>query len=136
MTKTYQTKFIKSSRDSAKSILVLEDDINRVNLFMRGTTGNNVTLTSSSSECIALLSQNSYDILFLDHDLGGETYVKSGQGKETGYDVALWLQKNEDRCPDKVFIHSLNEKGRKNMKYCIKNATEKPFAWMLLNQCY
>jgi len=68
-----------------------------------------------------------YDILSIDHDLGGKTYVESGEG--TGYEVAEWLYENPDRKPKEIYLHSLNSAGRKNMKNVLPESVEAPFAW-------
>ena len=52
-------------------------------------------------------------MLFLDHDLYGQIHVPSGDG--TGWEVAKFIKDNFRYAPSKVFLHSHNEKGVKNM---------------------
>lgn len=109
-------------------VLILEDNAERCKHFSRSLIGHDVDITEFSKEAIELLKEKTYDILFLDHDLGGETYVKSGAG--TGYEVAEWLSYNTDRKPKEIYLHSLNEWGRKNMLGVLPEAIETPFAWL------
>lgn len=109
-------------------ILILEDDAERCKHFSRALIGHEVDITEFSKEAIKLLSNKNYDILFLDHDLGGKTYVDSGDG--TGYEVAKWLSHNTGRKPKEIYLHSLNEWGRKNMKGVLPESIEAPFAWV------
>jgi len=58
-------------------------------------------IVGTVSECISLLSQQDYDELWLDHDLGTEP--------EVGRDVAKWLIANPDVQPRlNIFVHSIN----------------------------
>jgi CheY-like chemotaxis protein len=109
-------------------ILILEDCSNRCVHFKRALIGHNVTITEHSKEAIEILSKSKFDILFLDHDLGGMQMVASGEN--TGYEVAEWLRHNPGRKPGKIFLHSLNTPGRKNMLRVLPEAKEAPFAWL------
>ena len=111
---------------SAKNILILEDDNTRIKIFKDKYFGHNLTCTKSSKECIEHLKDTSWDILFLDHDLGGEIMVEPGE-KETGTDVAIFLNQNESCIPPLVVIHSLNPVGSKRMLEMIPNSTYVPF---------
>ena len=109
-------------------VLILEDNENRCVKFREALMGHDLDITEFSKEAIQLLKENEYDILFLDHDLGGQVYVESGE--ETGFEVAEWLSQNTDRKPKEIYLHSLNEWGRKNMKNVLPDSVEAPFAWM------
>jgi|GEM_PF-1845432 len=121
-------------------ILILDDDPHpddpenpakagqfRIKQFNRKFIGNIVKWVMTAEEAIAELAENDWDAVFLDHDLGGETYVESGPG--TGYEVAVWLERNPDRQPAQIFIHSLNTSGRDRMKAALPKAVIAPFAW-------
>ena len=109
-------------------ILILEDNEERCMHFRKNLINHEVNITEFSKEAISLLEKKDYDILFLDHDLGGMQMVTSGEG--TGYEVAEWLSKNQNRKPKRIYIHSLNEPGRKNMKSVLPESIEAPFAWL------
>jgi len=52
-------------------ILILEDDNNRINIFIKKLKEHDLDITDNSSIAIEYLTNNNYDYLFLDHDLGG-----------------------------------------------------------------
>jgi len=111
-------------------ILILEDNQERVRQFMKKFIGAVVLCTEDADECIEFLKVRDWDILFLDHDLGGEVYVRSFGDKKTGYTVAKWLSENMDRIPKHVFIHSLNGPGAWNIQSRLPDSILTPFAWL------
>jgi DNA-binding NarL/FixJ family response regulator len=55
------------------------------------------------------------EVVFLDHDLGGETFVDSSN-KNTGMEVVRWIE--EHRPPiDKIVVHSMNHPAAERMGY-------------------
>jgi ActR/RegA family two-component response regulator len=110
-------------------ILILDDDQTRHKEFNRRLIGNTVKNVFTVSETIEALKNESWDYIFLDHDLGGKTFVNSGGSEETGWDVAVWLSENPDRQPKTIIIHSFNPCGAKNMKSLLPNAEIIPGAW-------
>lgn len=71
------------------------------------------TIVNEAQECIDKLSEKDYDIVLLDHDLGGEVYVNSEE-KNTGMEVVRWIVENKPRI-GKVVVHSLNSGAALNM---------------------
>ena len=108
-------------------ILVLEDNLERQEQFKKNLVEHNVEITDSSKMTIERLSNEKWDILFLDHDLGGQVYVPSGEN--TGYEVAKFLEENKQFMPEKIVVHSLNPVGAKNISDALPNAVRLPFAW-------
>ena len=109
-------------------ILILDDDNVRHVNFSQRIFGHKVIHTYTAQECIdALENRSKFDICFLDHDLGGQVFVKSGKG--TGYEVAEWLRDNPEKQPDRIIIHSLNPVRVDNMIACLPKAERIPFAW-------
>ena len=121
-----------SGKEDGLNILILEDDNERVKCFKKNFFGCNLTFTCKVDICIEQLESNTFDVLFLDHDLGGEVYVESGKGVETGHDVAKWLSNNLDKSPKDVIVHSLNPVGADNMVKLIPGSKKIPFAWLKL----
>jgi hypothetical protein len=113
-------------------ILVLDDDEKRLIIFKKKLIGKNVECYCTVSEIIKKLKDETWDYLFLDHDLGGKVYVESGGKEETGWDVAVWLSKNIDRQPENIIIHSFNSAGAQNMKSLLPKALVLPGAWNAL----
>lgn len=54
-------------------ILILQDDINRINIFNKKLKNeyNTINITDRAGQAIQYLKNNKYDYCFLDHDLGG-----------------------------------------------------------------
>jgi CheY-like chemotaxis protein len=91
-------------------ILVLDDNHSRLAIFRRKLIGAAVTCVEYVPDCIREIEDNEpFDIIFLDHDLGGKIYVPSGPG--TGYEVAQWLKNHPEKMPGKVILHTCNENG-------------------------
>ena len=96
-------------------ILFLDDSLDRHTTFDKlfGDDSNDITYVETAEEAIsALCKRMPYDAIFLDHDLGGEYFVKSGDG--TGYEVAEFISDNLDYKPI-IIIHSMNPSGGVNM---------------------
>jgi CheY-like chemotaxis protein len=88
-----------------------------MNLRGHDEIGRHTTLRGSAVTCVEYVPdcireiENSepFDIIFLDHDLGGKIYVPSGPC--TGYEVAQWLKGHPEKMPGKVILHTCNENG-------------------------
>jgi len=111
-------------------ILILDDDSVRQREFSRRLIGEDVAHTFTAKETIDQLKLNIYDILFLDHDLGGKINVTSGEG--TRFEVAEWIKENPDRKPHHIIIHSYNPIGAKNMQQCLPGSVLCPGIWLKL----
>jgi CheY-like chemotaxis protein len=109
-------------------ILVLDDDQNRLDQFKQRLIGHVVCCVKTAPETIQKLSGEPWEVLFLDHDLGGTTYASSGPG--TGYEVAKWLSEHKDHKPNQIIIHSFNAPGSRNMKSVLPEAFYNPGAWI------
>jgi hypothetical protein len=66
-------------------------------------------------DAINYLNNETWDLLLLDHDLGGEQMVDHSN-KNTGSEVARWLNENPAKKPQAIILHSFNPVGRLNMK--------------------
>lgn len=116
-------------------VLVLEDDHSRIVEFkkrfseladQRGTDVE-VTYEETAAGCISRLEGGTFDMLFLDHDLGGDVLV-STQVENTGSGVARFIAGRPELRPKNVITHSLNPVGRKNISD-LTGAVEVPFVW-------
>jgi CheY-like chemotaxis protein len=87
-------------------ILVLDDDKGRLSEFRCELINHVVDCVETVPETINCLSKEIYDLVFLDHDLGGKQLVPSGPG--TGFEVTEWLRDHPDRRPKNIIIHTLN----------------------------
>jgi len=113
-------------RRKAMKILVLEDSQERIEKFktLFPEHDHDVWFTYEAQECIDLLDTQQWDILFLDHDLGGDVYVQSGKG--TGYELAGYIAEsiNKDTA---VIIHSCNHAGATQISFLLPCAVRVPF---------
>jgi CheY-like chemotaxis protein len=113
-------------------ILILDDDEIRQRLFKKKYSDPLFDLTQcyDVKSTIENLKTETYDYIFLDHDLGSQQMVDSGDN--TGYEVAVWINENLNYIPRCIYIHSLNPAGRKNMVQVLENkfnVIERPFMW-------
>ena len=72
-------------------VLILEDDKGRIpglsSIF--NEVGAEITWTDTAKECISIIKESdSFDIIFLDHDLGGLSYVDHNR-EDTGSNTRL-----------------------------------------------
>jgi len=112
-----------------KRILILEDNEERVAQFNRNLAPNMIYVTDQAQEAIHKLKVWDWDILFLDHDLGGQLNVSTNE-VNTGSTVAKWLANNPDRKPSLIIIHSWNTVGSKYMKNLLPESVIFPSAWV------
>lgn len=109
-------------------ILILEDDPNRQEKFRKiiQNRGWGLTMVDTAEAAIRELKKEEFDMIFLDHDLGGEVYVSSDH-RNTGAEVARFLNKNPVKCS--VVIHSLNVPGATVMAKLIPGSHRIPGIW-------
>jgi len=110
-------------------VLILDDDQKRLDIFKQKLIGRYVECYMTTGEIIRKLRDETWDYLFLDHDLGGKTYVQSGGAEDTGWDVAVWLSNHVDRQPENIILHTFNPAGALNMKSLLPKALILPGAW-------
>ena len=106
-------------------ILFLDDDEARHEMFGELIHGRHeIKKVYTADECIKQLKIGKWDMLFLDHDLGGKVFVESGTG--TGYEVACYLEEFPKEQVDRTYIHSFNPTGAHKMGQAIPKAIIKP----------
>ncbi len=89
-------------------ILILEDDRERSKWFLKTFADCDLTFTKRVPQALSCIRGSSYDLIFLDRDLG--------QLKENGEDVAWGMTKEKLASHSTVIIHSVNIYGQRNMK--------------------
>jgi len=106
-------------------IFILEDDFNRIEVFQKYLSDHELTIVSESNEAIKILEKDcSFDLFYLDHDLGGLIYVDIGV-ENTGSTVAKYM--SDKNIKGTIIIHSFNSVGAKNMLDYLPNAFYVPF---------
>ncbi len=68
---------------------------------------NTYQLARTYNEGISKLRRLKWDILYLDHDLGG---------KKTGYDILCWLEEHPEFLPGDIIFVTSNPVGRQRMQ--------------------
>ena len=110
--------------------VVLEDNAARIKRFRSHIPSADIFTTSK--ETIAVLEgDESIDALFLDHDLGQETYVDSCR-HDCGMEVVRWLVAHPKRPIGQIIIHSCNRPAGDVMEDCLRgsgfNVLRMPFS--------
>jgi len=100
------------------NIFFLDDDKTRIEVF--SALCSDAVIVETSLEAISAIGSKSWDIVFLDHDLGGEQFIDSGR-KDTGAEVARWIVKNKPKI-DLIVVHSYNPDGAENMRSLLSQA--------------
>jgi CheY-like chemotaxis protein len=108
-------------------VLILDDDEVRLKAFRQKLIGTEVVTVMTASEAIEKLNGSAYTAVCLDHDLGKEHMVASG--KNTGYEVAQWLQQHPEKQPGTIVVHSFNPVGAQNMTFLLPQAKRIPGLW-------
>lgn len=103
------------------NILVLEDSVSRIKYFIERFSDHNLVVTENADDAINYLSEQVFDYIFLDHDLGDENGC--------GADVAAYLCDNIDNENNDamVVIHSWNTPAAMSMKSELPNSKILPF---------
>jgi CheY-like chemotaxis protein len=114
-----------------KKILIVEDDETRIEWFLKATFQHMVFICDTAEDAIQRLKSESFDIIFLDHDLCNEHYkyvgvpldadfeefCKSNLDATTGFAVARFLADNPDKSPNAdIIIHTMNTVAQVRME--------------------
>ena len=92
-------------------IFILEDDAKRIQAFVDEFAGNQIMITNDAMMAVKLLEHMTFDIVFLDHDLGGKTFVPSDE--KSGRHVSRAMAEDERHKNTRVVVHSWNEEAAK-----------------------
>lgn len=101
-------------------IFVLEDSTKRVEYFIERYSDHELTITENSDAAIAYLQENTYDYIFLDHDLGDN----NGSGSEVAAFLGSGMSINDDAI---IIIHSWNMPAVAAMLSMLPGAFVLPF---------
>ncbi len=96
-------------------VFILEDSPERIAGFLSALEGHDMTVCQwlGGTDGACERYKPPYDLLLLDHDLGGQVYVDSSE-EETGAAFCSWLHGREG--DPLIFIHSWNHPGAVNMQ--------------------
>jgi CheY-like chemotaxis protein len=98
-------------------VFLLDDDSRRHKWFAERFKGDFIDMAQNVTQAQQLLEQNSYDAIFLDHDLHPEHYNSLDRDDErTGYAIASWLAANPDmQRASTILVHTRNADGAMRM---------------------
>jgi len=118
-------------------VLILEDDVNRVERFKEKLVGHELFITQFPKVANRWLEEQEFDFIFLDHDLEEES-----QGTDNNFDVGTGLEVANflGRKPylstnAQIIVHSLNSGGSTRMIQAMggRNAIQYPFTVLIDN---
>jgi len=111
-----------------KRVFVLEDDPNRISWFVDQFKKYDYKYDITQDVKLAkhLLTTEKFDMIFLDHDLGGQQMVDSDD-PNTGYQVAKVIP-NSINHETHIIIHSYNPTGSAKMEELLRVARCNVFA--------
>lgn len=98
-------------------VFLLDDDKRRHRWFSARFKGDSVDVADNVEQAQELLASNSYDAIFLDHDLHPEHYNSiSHDDERTGYAIACWLASNPHlQRATTIVVHTRNADGAMRM---------------------
>jgi len=101
----------------AISIFLLDDDQRRHRWFKKRFSGDLMSIAETVEEAREILQKDSFDAIFLDHDLLPEHYEsKKHDDENTGYAIARWLAENKQmQSAATIIVHTRNSDGGMRM---------------------
>ncbi len=106
-------------------VFILEDDPARMKKFVRELVCNQIDHVETVEAGKELVQQNKYDLLLLDHDLGGRQMVDSSE-ENTGYQLATFIAKTQNK-DTPCITHTCNPAGADNIAGVLPHAIKVPF---------
>lgn len=107
-------------------VFILEDNGSRMVKFRRSLIGNIVDHAETLKAGREMIRENEYDLIFLDHDLGGREMVDSSD-EDTGYHLALVIAADDRNRKTPCVVHSCNPAGADNIVAALPHAVKAPF---------
>ena len=107
-------------------IFILEDNLKRMIKFRRELIGHEIDHAETVEDGTSFVVANKYDLLFLDHDLGGEEMVDSTK-ENTGYQLAEFIASFTQNKTTPCVVHSCNPAGSDNIVRVLPHAIKVPF---------
>ena len=117
-------------------VFLLDDDKRRHEWFNDRFKGDYVAITDNVEEARTILSETSFDAIFLDHDLLPEHYNAATRDDErTGYAIAAWLADNPQfQRASTILVHTRNADGAirmvEELRRAGRNASYVPFPFL------
>jgi len=101
-------------------IFILEDNEDRIIYFRQLFIDHDLFVATTAREAIlALDGTTEFDLIFLDHDLGGEQMVDM-KNTNTGSEVVRYLVTIADKVNSIIFLHTQNPVAARAMRCTLK----------------
>lgn len=101
------------------TVFVLEDDPERQKQFRHRLLGANLTTVADVESAKSALEKAKFQVIFLDHDLGGKAMAPSDPDGDNGYALARWMVERLAggymQPPLVIVVHTLNPIGGDNI---------------------
>jgi CheY-like chemotaxis protein len=101
-------------------ILVLEDSLERIEFFKKLFRNQELFVFDNSSDAYSSCIENNFQVMLLDHDLGGRIWEDSN-GENTGYQFVKRIVENQLQKDALIYIHSCNPIGANLMLNLLKD---------------
>jgi hypothetical protein len=91
-------------------ILFLDDRSKRIHSAIKKFANDDLTIVTNVKECLRFLSEEEWDVVYLDHDLGGEEFCDP-DSPTCGMEIVRYIGKTEYPIKKKwpeFIIHSSN----------------------------
>ena len=116
--------------------IFLDDDSNRWKRIKPLLVGETTKHVKTAKACIKAIEESEeISILFLDHDLGGETYVESNR-EDYGMEVVRWIAEHQPIIRN-IIVHTMNPAAGRDMVQTLKRhqykVTNVPFGTLIRN---
>ena len=127
---------MKKNKQKNMKILFLDDSDSRWKKFQSKVPC--AFRAETADQCIRMIKERpDLDFLFLDHDLGGETWVDSGR-EDCGMEVVRFLCNNDfTNTIKKIIVHSHNDSAAREMNTKLNAAGYSsalfPFSYLIEN---
>lgn len=108
-------------------ILILEDDAERMKAFAKKLQEYDFDYTDNAQEAIEYLKKNNYNLIYLDHDLGGKQL--EWDEDNCGMTVAEYIAEHPLPSTSRVVIHSFNVVAAQRMLRIIPGSVYIPGVW-------
>jgi len=109
-------------------VFILEDDPSRMDKFIKELLCDEIHHAETVEAGKTLLLEYKYDLLLLDHDLGGEQMVDSAE-ENTGYQLAKFIPHTQNR-DTPCITHTCNPIGADNILCVLPHAVKVPFTML------
>lgn len=110
----------------SKKILFLDDDRMRHITFMldvlKRKEGVEVFQVYDADQAIEALKMHHFDLILLDHDLGGQQMASNCGDYKHGCYVARFIALHMEKKPDRAISHSFNPAGRDEIASILHDA--------------